>query len=87
MFPSHILRSAVGTAVSVELKNGECYNGLLTASDANMNFTLDDVTVTSADGSRFWKMENLLIRGTSVKSLRFDDSFVPSRHMKNARAQ
>jgi U6 snRNA-associated Sm-like protein LSm4 len=74
MYPSAILKSAVGATVSVEVENGDTYNGVLTNTDSMMNFTLSDVTCT-----RFWHMESLLIRGTSVKFLRFPEGVVPPR--------
>lgn len=41
-----------------------------------MNINLKDVICTSADGSKFWKMNECYIRGSSVKYLRLPDEVV-----------
>jgi small nuclear ribonucleoprotein (snRNP)-like protein len=44
----------------VELKSGDSYNGTLVAIDHLMNLHLKEVTWTSADGQKFWKVRPLL---------------------------
>ena len=57
----------------VELKNGETYNGTLNTIDNWMNLALRDVTLTSSDGKRFWKVSELYVRGNTVKYLQVPD--------------
>ena len=65
-----VVAGAVGTAVSIELKSGECYNGYVVKGDYFMNFLLRDVTITSASGERFWKVGQCYVRGNAVKYVR-----------------
>jgi len=60
----------------VELKSGETYNGRLLNCDSWMNINLRDVICTSADGTRFWKIPECYIRGSSVKYLRLPEDIV-----------
>jgi U6 snRNA-associated Sm-like protein LSm4 len=53
----------------VELKNGETFNGHLIDCDNYMNVTLREVYQTSADGEKFWKLNEIFIRGSVVRSL------------------
>ena len=55
----------------VELKNGETFNGHLVSCDNFMNLILREVFQTSADGERFWKMNECYIRGNTVRTLPF----------------
>lgn len=60
----------------VELKSGDTYNGRLVNCDSWMNINLKDVICTSADGTKFYKLPECYIRGTSVKYLRLPDEVV-----------
>ncbi|EFC42257.1 predicted protein [Naegleria gruberi] len=60
----------------VELKNGETFNGTLTNCDQFMNMNLEDVTCTSRDGTRFWKMDKVYIRGYTLKYIRILDEII-----------
>jgi U6 snRNA-associated Sm-like protein LSm4 len=60
----------------VELKSGETYNGRLVNCDSWMNINLKDVICTSADGTRFWKLPECYIRGSSIKYLRVPEDVV-----------
>jgi len=67
------LRGALSGPVLVELKSGESYNGTLEGADFFMNLKLANAVLTSPDGSSFFSMDEVFIRGNSVKSLRFAD--------------
>ena len=60
----------------VELKSGDTYNGRLVNCDSWMNINLKDVICTSADGSKFFKLPECYIRGSSIKYLRLPDEVV-----------
>lgn len=57
----------------VDTKNGESYDGLLTGCDNYMNLKLNEVTITTSDG-KFYKSNEVFIRGNNIKSIQFDDS-------------
>ena len=72
-FPLDVLKNCIHRSVCVELKNGECYNGLVKQIDiAWMNIHLVDVTRTSADTTKFWSATEALIRGSTIKSILFE---------------
>lgn len=60
----------------VELKNGETYNGHLQSCDDWMNLNLREVTLTSRDGDQFWKIQEVYIRGNTIKYLRIPDEVI-----------
>lgn len=60
----------------VELKNGETFNGHLTACDNWMNLTLREALQTSASGERFWKLPECYIRGNTIKYLRVEEEII-----------
>ncbi|KAI8015781.1 hypothetical protein LOK49_LG05G01946 [Camellia lanceoleosa] len=62
--------------MTVELKNGETYNGQLVNYDTWMNIHLCDVICTSKDGDRFWRMPECYIRGNTIKYLRVSDKVI-----------
>ncbi|KAG2370831.1 hypothetical protein C9374_013787 [Naegleria lovaniensis] len=76
MLPLTLLKGAIGTNMLVELKNGETFNGTLTNCDQFMNMNLEDVTCTSRDGTRFWKMDKVYIRGYTLKYIRILDEII-----------
>mmetsp|Transcript_19734 Transcript_19734/g.27742 ORF Transcript_19734/g.27742 Transcript_19734/m.27742 type:complete len:98 (-) Transcript_19734:16-309(-) len=76
MLPLSLLRAASNSPMLVELKSGDTYNGRLTNCDAWMNLNLRDVICTSKDGTKFWKMPECYIRGSSVKYLRLPEDVV-----------
>ncbi|XP_063900798.1 U6 snRNA-associated Sm-like protein LSm4 [Zophobas morio] len=73
MLPLTLLRSATNHPMSVELKNGETYNGHLMGCDNYMNISLRQVIITSKDGDRFWNVPDCYIRGNVIKYLRMPD--------------
>jgi U6 snRNA-associated Sm-like protein LSm4 len=68
------MRAAKGSAILIELKSGETYNGHLVATDAYMNVTVADVICTAASGDRFWKLPQANIRGAAIKYLRLPEN-------------
>ena len=64
-----MLRAAKDHPLLVELKNGETYNGNLVSCDNYMNVNLSDVTFTSRDADRFFKVDSVYIRGVQIKYL------------------
>ena len=70
MLPMQLLSGSVSTAVSIEVKSGECFNGVVVKADYFMNFLLKDVTITSPDGQSFSKVDKCYVRGNSVKYIR-----------------
>ena len=69
-----MLRAAKGSAILVELKSGETYNGHLVSTDAYMNVTVSDVICTAASGDKFYKIASANIRGSAIKYLRLPDN-------------
>ena len=67
--PLSLLRAAKDHPLLVELKNGETYNGNLVSCDNYMNVNLSDVTCTSRDADRFFKVDSVYIRGVQIKYL------------------
>jgi len=76
MWPLTLLNSAQGKPLSVELKNGETFNGHLENCDNFMNITLRDVFQTSADADRFWKLKEIYIRGSTIKYIRVPEKLL-----------
>ena len=72
--PLSLLRAAKGSAILVELKSGETYNGHLVSTDAYMNVTVSDVICTAASGDKFYKLASANIRGSAIKYLRLPDN-------------
>lgn len=73
MLPLTLLKVAQGHPMLVELKTGETYNGNLVAVDTWMNIHLRDVICTSKDGDKFWRIQEVYIRGTTIKYIRIPD--------------
>ncbi|VDD85681.1 unnamed protein product [Enterobius vermicularis] len=76
VLPLSLLRTAQNHPMLVELKNGETYNGHLVSCDAWMNIHLRDAICTSRDGDRFLKMQEVYVRGSTIKYLRIPDDVV-----------
>ena len=58
--------------ITVELKNGETYRGLLSEAEETMNCVLKEVTMTARDG-RVSKLEHVFLRGGHIKFLVLPD--------------
>ncbi|KAH8930464.1 Sm-like ribonucleoprotein [Atractiella rhizophila] len=76
MLPLALLKSASNKPMLVELKNGETFNGHLQSCDNFMNLLLREVFQTSARGDKFWKMDEVYIRGNTIKYVRVADSVI-----------
>jgi len=70
IFPLSILKSSYNKPLSIELKNGETYNGTLVNIDNYMNLNLREVILTEKDGRNFWSILTVYLRGITVKYLR-----------------
>eukprot|EP01023_Acetabularia_acetabulum_P018797 TRINITY_DN1950_c1_g1_i1.p3 TRINITY_DN1950_c1_g1~~TRINITY_DN1950_c1_g1_i1.p3 ORF type:complete len:135 (-),score=33.43 TRINITY_DN1950_c1_g1_i1:260-664(-) len=87
MLPLHLLNAAKGSAVLIELKNGETYNGHMITCDTWMNVHLKDVICTSKDGDRFWRMGEAYIRGNTVKYIRVPDEALEKAQEESQKKQ
>ncbi|EZG57122.1 Sm-like domain protein [Gregarina niphandrodes] len=76
VLPLTLLEAAKSNAVLVELKSGETFSGRLESHDSHMNMTLSEVIRTNAEGTRFWKVRSVYVRGNGVKYIRFADEVV-----------
>ncbi|GLE10558.1 hypothetical protein PINS_up022704 [Pythium insidiosum] len=64
--PIALLHEGEGRVVTIELKNGEIYRGLLSESEDSMNCQLSDVVLTQRDGQKS-KLELVYVRGSQIK--------------------
>lgn len=58
--------------VTVEMKNGETYRGLLLSAEETMNMCLSDVIRTARNG-QVSKLPNVYLRGGSVRLVALPD--------------
>lgn len=70
--PLTVLHEGEGHVVTVELKNGESYRGVLSEAEDTMNCQMRDVTVTARDG-RVSKLEHVFLRGGMIKFIVLPD--------------
>ena len=63
--PIILLHEADGFTVTIELKTGELYRGILEGSEDTMNCELKDVTYTNLDGVDT-HLDSVYIRGSSI---------------------
>lgn len=52
----------------VELKNGETLNGHLVNCDTWMNLTLKEVVQTNPEGTAFFRLPEVYVRGNNVRT-------------------
>merc|ERR1712032_605315 len=64
--PVKLLHEAEGHIVTIELKTGESFRGMLKDSEDNWNCQLQNVTATARDG-RVTHLEKAFIRGSKVR--------------------
>lgn len=64
--PVQLLFEAEGMKITVEMKNGEIYRGLLVGAEDTMNVTLSEVLRTARNG-QISKLPSVYLRGTSVR--------------------
>uniref|UniRef100_A0A914XZT0 U6 snRNA-associated Sm-like protein LSm4 n=1 Tax=Panagrolaimus superbus TaxID=310955 RepID=A0A914XZT0_9BILA len=70
LLPLSLIKCAQNSAMLIELKSGETYNGHLVSVDTFMNIHIRDAICTSKDGDVFHRLKELFIRGTSIKVFR-----------------
>lgn len=72
MYPLTLIRISKGTKITLELKSGDVYEGVLIKCDLNMNVHLFNVLVTGSEGSFFYA--ECFIRGSFIKHFRVKNS-------------
>jgi small nuclear ribonucleoprotein D3 len=70
--PIKLLFEAEGMKITVEMKNGEIYRGLLVGAEDTMNVSLSDVLRTARNG-KITKMPNVYLRGSSIRFIALPD--------------
>ena len=70
--PIKLLYEAEGMKISVELKNGEIYRGLLLGAEDTMNVSLSEVLRTARNG-KVSKLPNVYLRGSSIRFIALPD--------------
>ena len=76
MLPLNLLNACVDQPISIELKNGDTYNGDLVSCDHFMNLNLKNVVCTSRDGDKFVEVAKCYVRGNTIKYLRILESLI-----------
>lgn len=64
--PIKLLFEAEGMKITVEMKNGEIYRGLLLGAEDTMNVSLSEVLRTSRTG-QISKLSSMYLRGSSIR--------------------
>mmetsp|Transcript_27811 Transcript_27811/g.39119 ORF Transcript_27811/g.39119 Transcript_27811/m.39119 type:complete len:115 (-) Transcript_27811:88-432(-) len=70
--PIKLLFEAEGMKVTVEMKNGEIYRGLLIGAEETMNMNLSDVIRTARNG-KISKIPNVYLRGSGIRFIALPD--------------
>jgi small nuclear ribonucleoprotein D3 len=70
--PIKLLFEAEGMKITVEMKSGEIYRGLLLGAEDTMNVSLSEVLRTSRTG-QISKLANVYLRGSSVRFIALPD--------------
>jgi small nuclear ribonucleoprotein D3 len=70
--PIKLLYEAEGMKISVEMKNGEIYRGLLLGAEDTMNVSMSEVLRTSRTG-QISKLANVYLRGSSIRFIALPD--------------
>lgn len=70
--PIQLLYEAEGMKVTVELKNGEIYRGLLIGAEETMNVSLSQVLRTARNG-QVSKLPTVYLRGSSMRFIALPD--------------
>ncbi|KAI4110075.1 MAG: hypothetical protein L6R37_000208 [Teloschistes peruensis] len=76
MLPLGLLNAAQGHPMLVELKNGETLNGHLVNCDTWMNLTLKEVVQTNPEGTAFFRLPEVYVRGNNVGDILESNIFV-----------
>jgi small nuclear ribonucleoprotein D3 len=72
--PTILLHDGEGTIVSIEMKTGETYRGLLDETEDNMNCVLKDAVRTDLHGNTT-RVEQIYLRGSQVLFIVFPDIY------------
>jgi len=70
--PIKLLFEAEGMKITVEMKNGEIYRGLLLGAEDTMNVSLSEVLRTARNG-QISKLPNVYLRGKSIRFIALPD--------------
>eukprot|EP00545_Synedropsis_sp_CCMP1620_P002398 CAMPEP_0119015508 /NCGR_PEP_ID=MMETSP1176-20130426/11160_1 /TAXON_ID=265551 /ORGANISM="Synedropsis recta cf, Strain CCMP1620" /LENGTH=113 /DNA_ID=CAMNT_0006968807 /DNA_START=182 /DNA_END=523 /DNA_ORIENTATION=+ len=70
--PIKLLYEAEGMKITVELKSGEIYRGLLLSAEDTMNVSLSEVIRTARNG-QISKLPNVYLRGSSIRFIALPD--------------
>jgi len=70
--PIKLLYEAEGMKISIELKSGEIYRGLLLGAEDTMNVSLSEVLRTARNG-KISKLPNVYLRGSSIRFIALPD--------------
>lgn len=70
--PIKLLYEAEGMKITVEMKNGEIYRGLLLGAEDTMNVSLSEVLRTSKTG-QISKLPNVYLRGKCIRFIALPD--------------
>ena len=70
--PIKLLYEAEGMKITVEMKNGEIYRGLLLGAEDTMNVSLSEVLRTARNG-KISKLPNVYLRGSSIRIIALPD--------------
>eukprot|EP00284_Hemiselmis_tepida_P015926 CAMPEP_0174929028 /NCGR_PEP_ID=MMETSP1355-20121228/26989_1 /TAXON_ID=464990 /ORGANISM="Hemiselmis tepida, Strain CCMP443" /LENGTH=95 /DNA_ID=CAMNT_0016175211 /DNA_START=29 /DNA_END=312 /DNA_ORIENTATION=+ len=70
--PIKLIHEAESHIISVEMKTGEMYRGMLVEAEDNMNCSLANVTMTGRDGS-ISTLEQVFVRGGLIRYMILPD--------------
>lgn len=70
--PIKLLYEAESMKITVEMKNGETYRGMLLGAEDTMNLTLSDVVRTARNG-QVSKLPSVYLRGGNVRFVALPD--------------
>ncbi|KAJ1422649.1 small nuclear ribonucleoprotein-associated protein D3 [Ochromonadaceae sp. CCMP2298] len=70
--PIKLLHEGEGHVITVELKNGEIYKGMLAEAEDTMNCQMKEVIMTARNG-RVVRLENVFLRGANIKFIVLPD--------------
>lgn len=81
--PLQFLKESKGSRIMIELKTGDCYDGLLHSIDGFMNIKMKQVTITKRENFDFFTCDEIFIRGSSICNIKFrDDIFERIKELK-----
>ncbi|RLN60500.1 hypothetical protein BBJ29_004247 [Phytophthora kernoviae] len=72
--PTILLHDGEGTIVSIEMKTGETYRGLLDETEDNMNCVMKDAVRTDINGNTT-HVEQVYLRGSQILFIVFPDIY------------